>query len=101
MGEAGFDFVEGDGAMEELFEGGGFAVGDAAGNDEVEIAQVGRNVVGKAVGSDPAAQVHADGGEFFFGDGGGWLDPDTGFTGDAISGDAEIGGGADHGFLEN
>ena len=55
-----------DTALEKFFEGGGFAVGDAAGNDEVEVTQIGGDVVGKTVGGDPAADVDANGGEFFF-----------------------------------
>jgi len=47
-----------------------------------------------------AADVDADGGEFFFGDIARRLDPDAGFAGDAVGADAEIGGGADHGFFE-
>src|ERR1700720_4489593 len=100
VNEARLYFVEQNVAVEEFFEGGGFAVGDAAGNDEVEVAEVGGDVVGKAVGGDPATDVDADGGEFFFGDIARRLDPDAGFAGDAIGGDAEIGGGADHGFFE-
>src|SRR6266849_5869431 len=93
-------FVQRDIAVEEFFEGGGFAIGDAAGNDEVEVAEVGGNVEGEAVGGDPAADMDTDGGKFFFGDIGGRLDPDAGFAGDAIGGDGEIGGGADHGLFE-
>jgi hypothetical protein len=44
--------------------------------------------------------VHTDGGELFFGNIAGRLNPDAGFAGNAISGNAEIGGGADHGFFE-
>ena len=81
---------------------------DAAGNDQVEITQVGGNVVGETVGSDPAADVHADGGEFFFGSGyslsfcwlSGWMNPDAGAAWDAKGREAEIGGGADHHFFE-
>jgi hypothetical protein len=93
-------FFESDVAVEELFKGGGFAVGDAAGNDKVEIAEVGGDVVSEAVGGDPAADVDADGGKFFFGYVAGGLNPDAGFAGDAIGGDAEIGGGTDHGLFE-
>src|SRR5208283_2142281 len=66
MGEAWLHFVHGDVAGEKLFKRCGFATRDATGNNQIEIAQVRRNVVGKAVGGDPAAKVHADGGEFFF-----------------------------------
>src|SRR5258708_2709098 len=98
--EARLYFVEGDVAVEKFFKGGGFAVGDAAGNDQVEVAEVGGDVEGEAVGGDPAADVDADGGEFFFGDAARRLHPDAGFAGDAVGGDAEIGGGAGHGFFE-
>lgn len=100
VGKTRPNFVERDIALEELFEGGGFAVGDAAGNDEIEITQVGGDVIGKAVRGDPAADVDADGGEFFLGGIARRLDPDAGFAGDAISGDAEIGGGSNHGLFE-
>ena len=65
--ESRFDFGESDTAVEEFFEGGGFSFGDTAWNDQVEITQVGGDVVREAVGSDPTSDVHADGGEFFFG----------------------------------
>ena len=39
--------------------------GDAAGHDQIEIAQIGRNIVREAVRSDPAAQMHAERGELF------------------------------------
>ncbi len=64
--QAGLYFVESYGAIEEFFERGGFAVSYAARNDQVEIAKIGGDVEGKAVRSDPAADVDADGGEFFF-----------------------------------
>jgi len=99
--EAGADFVERHVAMEELFERGGFAVGDTAGNDEVEVAQIGGNIVGEAVRSDPAADVDTDSSELFFGNSARRLDPDAGFAWDAMGGDAEIGGSADHRFFES
>jgi hypothetical protein len=93
-------FFERDVAVKEFFEGSGFAVGDAAGNDQVKIAEVGGDVEGETVGGDPAADVDADGGEFFFGDIARRLNPEAGFAGDAMGGDAEIGGRADHDFFE-
>jgi len=54
VGQTRLCFVERDVAVEEFFEGGGFAVGDAAGNDEVEIAEVGGDVEGETVGGDPS-----------------------------------------------
>jgi len=94
----GFYFVQGDGALEEFFERGGFAVSNAARDDQIEVAQIGGDVVGEAVGSDPAADVDADGSEFFFRGSG--LDPDARFTRDAIRGNTEVGGGTDHRFFE-
>ena len=42
-------------------------VRDAAGDDQVEVAEVGVHVEGEAMGSDEAGDVDADGGEFGFG----------------------------------
>ena len=98
--ETGLYLRESDVAVEEFFEGCGFAVGDATGNDEVEVAEVGGDVEGEAVGSYPAADVDADGGEFFLWDIARRMNPDAGFAWDAIRGDAEIAGGADHGLFE-
>ena len=52
---------------QQLLERSGAAIGDAARHDQIEIAQIGGDVVGKAVRRDPAADVHADGAELFFG----------------------------------
>src|SRR5580704_19571085 len=65
--EVGFHLGRRDAAVKEFFQRGGFAFSDAAGNDEVEITQVGGHVVRKTVRSNPAADVYADGGKFFFG----------------------------------
>ena len=65
--EVGAGCVEGNGAAEGAFEGGGAFALDAAGDDEVEEAEVGGDVEGEAVGGNPAAEVNAEGGEFFFG----------------------------------
>ncbi len=97
--QARFHFGQGDGTVEEFFERSGFAFSDAAGDDEIEVTEIGGNVIGKAVRSDPAADVHADGGELFFRGRGG--NPDAGLAGDAIGGDAEISRGADHDFFES
>ena len=98
--EAGFYFVQGNVAVQELFKRSGFAVGDAAGNDQVEVAKVGGNVEGEAVRSDPATDVNADSGKFLFGNIFWGLEPDAGLAWDAKCSDAEIGGSADHGFFE-
>src|SRR5690242_14171339 len=100
VAEVRFDFVERDVAVEKFFEGGGFAVGDAAWNDEVEVAEVGGDIEGEAVGGDPSADVDADGRKLFFRNISGGLNPDAGLAWDAIGGDAEIGGGADHGLFQ-
>src|SRR5215469_18043282 len=50
---------------------------------------------------DPAADVDTNGRELFLGDAARRLDPDAGFAGDAIGGDAEVGRGADHGFFQS
>jgi len=98
--EARLYFFQSDVAVEEFFEGGGFAVGDAAGNDEVEIAEVGGDVESETVGRNPATDVDADGGEFFFADVARRLNPDAGLAGNAKGGDAEISGGANHDFFK-
>ena len=54
------------GPAQQFFERRCPAIGDAARHDQIEIAQVGRNVVGKAMRGDPAADVHADGAKLFF-----------------------------------
>ena len=99
-GKPRLDFIELDVAAEKLFERGGFAVSDATGNDEIEEAEIGGDVVGKTVGGDPAADVDTDGSEFFFRDSAGWLDPDAGFAGDTKGRDAEVRGSTNHGFFE-
>jgi hypothetical protein len=96
--QLGLGLGEGDGTVEKFFQGSGLAVGQAAGDDEVEIAEISGDIVGKAVGSDPAADMDADGSEFFFGGVG--RDPDAGFARNTIGGDAEAGGGADHDFFK-
>ncbi len=98
MREVRFHFGERDGALEKLFEGGCFAVSDAAGDDQIKVAKVGGNVVGEAVRSDPTTDVDADGRKLFFR--GNRLHPDAGFAGNAISGNGELGRGAGHDFFE-
>ena len=85
-----------------VFEGGVFefergvgAVGDAAGDDPVEVAEVCGDVEGEAVRGDAAGDVDADGREFFLGDAAARDGPDAGATFDALRGDAEVVGGAD------
>ncbi len=59
------DFVEINAAAQEFLERCGFATGNAAGNDQIEEPQIGRNIVSKAVRSNPAANVHANGAKLF------------------------------------
>lgn len=49
VSQAALYFGEGDVTEEKFFEGGGFAVGYATGNDEVKEAEVGGDVVGETV----------------------------------------------------
>src|SRR6266566_2761928 len=89
-----------DAPVQQLFERGRLAVRNAAGDDEVEIAQVGGNIVGEPVRSDPPADVHANRGEFF-GSAARGSRPNAGFTRFAPGFDAELGGSADHRFFEH
>ncbi len=100
LNEEGLYLVERDVALEKFFESRGFAIGDAAGNDKVEETQVGCDVVGKAVRSDPAADVHADSRKFFFPRISHGLHPDAGFAGNAVGPNAEISGGTHQGLFE-
>ena len=81
------------------FEGRYGAVGDAAGDDVVEVAEIGGDVEGEAVGGDGLGDVDADGGDFLFADGAAGEGPDAGEFADALGGDAEIFAGEDEGFF--
>ena len=59
-----------DGAIQHAFERRGALPGDPARNDQIEVSQIGRNIVREAVRSDPAAQMYAERCEFFFAGGG-------------------------------
>jgi len=104
-GFAGEDFV---------FQAGDGTVGDAAGIDEFEVAEVGGYVEGEAVGGDPAGDVNADGADLAFtarvifihgGTGrvrraaGRWA-PDAGETADAAGGHAVDSADTDEGFFD-
>src|SRR2546423_1503099 len=65
FGQGGGDFAKIDRAAKKLFKRSGFAAGDAAGNDQVEVAQIRGNIVGETVRSNPAAEVYADSTELF------------------------------------
>src|SRR5256885_13652461 len=87
-------------AAQEFFQRSRFAIGDAARNDQVKIPQIGRDVVCESMGANPAAEVYADGPEFFFGCVG-RLHRDAGSAGDPARGDAVLERGANHDFLEH
>lgn len=73
--------------------------GEAAGDDEAEVGEVGGDVEGQAVGGDPLADADAHGGDL----GGrtiGGYDPDAGGFGIAVAGDAVGGEGVDDGLFE-
>lgn len=81
-------------------EAGNGAIGDAAGNDEVEVTKIGGDVEGESVGGDAAGDVNADRRDFLLLDGSAGEGPDAGASGDALSRDAEVGTGQDQGFFE-
>jgi len=68
---------------------------DAAGDDEVEVAEVGVDVEGETVGGDEAGDVNADGGKLGIG-----FCPDAGEAVEAFGGDGEVGRGANEDFFE-
>ena len=81
------------------FERGDGAVGDAAGDDPVEVAEVGGDVEGEAVRGDRLGNVDADGCDFFLADAAAGEGPDSGEFTDALSGDAEVFAGVDEDFF--
>jgi hypothetical protein len=82
----------------ELERGDGL-VGDAAGDDEGEVAEVGGDVESEAVRGDGLGDVDADGGDLFLGDGAASIGPDAGELADALGGDPEVFAGEDEGFF--
>ena len=69
-------------------------VGDAAGDDDLEVPQVGRDVEGEPVRGDPARQVHADGADLLV------AHPGAAVLLVAAGLDGVIGAGADHRLLQ-
>src|ERR1051326_6344594 len=69
LGEGGLhrreDFLDGDGASEQASKAGDAIVADTAGDDDIEVGEIGADVEGKAVLGDPAAGLDADGRELF------------------------------------
>lgn len=87
-----------------FLEAGDGVVGDAAGDDEAEVGEVGGEVEGKSVRGDAAGNVDADGGDFACGRVGrdlwvGEAAPDASQAGDAAGGDAMEGAEADESFF--
>ena len=70
---------------DELAEGGDALVGNAAGDDQIEVAEVGAHVEREAVARDPAADPDADRRELLV------ADPDPGQARDPAGLDAECG----------
>ena len=81
------------------FERGNGAVGDAAGDDPVEVAKIWGYVEREPVRGYGLGDVNTDGGKLPFGDGTAGVGPDTGAFGDALGGDAEVFTGEDEGFF--
>ena len=82
-------------------------VRDSAGNNRVEVAQVGGDIEGKAVRGDPARDMHANGAQLAWRGRGalrgtGWRrqHPDPGAAGDPLGAHSEIRGDADHQLLD-
>jgi hypothetical protein len=84
----GFELERGDGA-----------VGDAAGDDEREIAEVGGDVEGEAVRSDGLGDVDSDCGDLLFADTAAGERPDPRQLADPLGGDAKVFAGEDEGFF--
>ena len=70
---------------EFLLHGRDWLCGDAAGDDQVEVAEVGVHVEREAVGRDEAGDVDADGGEFGFGSFAGDTGSPSSFAGPNVS----------------
>lgn len=99
-GQGGLGVLKaGAGVAQDGFHAGDGAASQAAGDDELEVGEVGGDVEGQAVGGDPLADADAHGGDL----GGrtiGGRDPDAGGFGIAVAGDAVGGEGVDDGLLE-
>ena len=75
------------------------AVGDAAGDDPVEVAEVGGDVEREAVRGDGLRDMDADGGDLLFANAAAGQGPDAGEFADALRGHAEVFAGEDEGLF--
>jgi prepilin-type processing-associated H-X9-DG protein len=82
------------------FEGGDGAIRNAAGDDPVEVAEVGGDIEGESVGGHSLRDVNANGGNFLFADGAAGQSPDAGEFADALGRNAEVLTGVDEGFFD-
>src|SRR3982751_1447311 len=92
-----FDLVASHRLVEEDGEGGHSTVGDAAGDDQVETGEIGRDVEGEAVAGHPAGDADANRGQLVVSTGAG---PHAGQSFDAAGVDAVARGGPNQHFLE-
>src|SRR5690606_13575036 len=98
--EAGRRLVPAHRPAELPLERGDAPVGDAAGDDEVEPAEVGVEVEGEAVHADPAAAADAEGAHLPLVAPAVGPDPDAGAALDAAGGEPVVGAGPHDGLLE-
>src|SRR6185437_15466908 len=97
-GEARAGFIKRDGMAKRAFERRGAFVFYAAWNYEIEVAEVCGDIECKTVRRDPAAKVHAQGGELFFALR--RIDPDAMAAENAARGETVVGGREDHHLFE-
>src|SRR6202034_4790530 len=96
--EAVADCVEHGTAAEGAIQRRDAFAADAARHDEVEAAEIDRDIVREAVRSDPTAQMHAEGAQFLFAARS--VEPRAALAVDSLGREAEIGGRADCRFLK-
>jgi hypothetical protein len=94
LDHAGADLGQGDRAAEQPRQAGDAAVRDAAGDDRLEVGEVGVDVHGEAVEGDVALDRHPDRHHLLV------ADPDAGVAGRAGALDAEVGQHPDERRLE-
>ena len=81
------------------FERGHGAVGNATGNDPVEVTEVGGDVEREAVRGDGLGDVDADGCDLFLADIAACKGPNAGEFADTLGRDAEVFAGKDESLL--